>query len=114
MRSSRRPDAALRRPVAIFTSQQIAWYRRLRPDTGSRVILDCLNAHYVRYASAEYWLSYKLTFLAQEQVIVTPSDGDRYSRYAELVNVARNAPTIRVHADEAEIVGCKRVLSSNR
>lgn len=42
-----------------------------------------LRARNVRYAAAPYWLAYRLTFLFQENPIVTPLDGARYKPWGE-------------------------------
>src|SRR5262249_51213988 len=60
--------AALIVLVGLFATEQRAWYGRLQPDTTSAAILECLDRHAVRGAFADYWLSYKVTFLAQERV----------------------------------------------
>jgi hypothetical protein len=68
--------------LLIFAAQQVDWYVRLMPDTESRRVIACLDAAGVRAAKAGYWQSYKLTFLTDERVVVTPIDGiDRYPPY---------------------------------
>ncbi len=69
---------------AVFGAQQIAWYTRLAPDREAQQALACLDAEGIRSASAGYWLSYKLTFLSNERIVVSPVDGmDRYRPYTE-------------------------------
>jgi hypothetical protein len=94
--------------VGMFTYQQADWYRRLQPDVESTTILDCLRGAGVRAAYADYWLSYKLTFLSGEQVIVSPVNGvDRYPPYTSFVRAHAAAPTIqKLPADAA----CDAVL----
>jgi hypothetical protein len=71
--------------LLIFVAQQVDWYRRLEPDLESPAILACLDRAGVRAARAGYWLSYKTTFLADERIIVAPTDGvDRYTPYSTL------------------------------
>ena len=71
--------------LLIFAAQQIDWYRRLEPDRESAAIIACLDRAGVRAARAGYWLSYKLTFLTDERIIVAPTDGvDRYPPYSRL------------------------------
>lgn len=66
--------------------QQAIWYQKLQPDTQSLVTLDCLKRHGIRGGFAEYWTAYKLTFIAQEEIVTAPTDGiDRYPRYTEYV-----------------------------
>ena len=66
--------------------EQWTWYSRLPPDTRSGPIIECLTRQGVRGTTADYWLSYKLTFLSGEQVILAPSNGvDRYPPYTSFV-----------------------------
>jgi hypothetical protein len=72
--------------IALFALQQADWYRRLEPDREAQTIIDCLERSGVRAAYADYWLSYKLTFLTGERVIVAPTNGvDRYPPYTAFV-----------------------------
>ena len=55
-------------------------------DDRSGPIMECLTQHGIRGAMADYWLSYKLTFLSGETVILAPSSGvDRYPPYTSFV-----------------------------
>jgi hypothetical protein len=81
--------------ITLFGWQQRAWYRQLAPDVQSRAILACLDDAGVRVAAADYWLSYKLTFLSGERIIVAPLNGvDRYPPYSELLRSTPDAPRI--------------------
>jgi 4-amino-4-deoxy-L-arabinose transferase-like glycosyltransferase len=72
--------------IAVHAWQQMAWYQKLQPDTQSIATIDCLKRNGIRGGYAEYWTAYKLTFIAQERVIIAPTDGiDRYPRYTEYV-----------------------------
>ncbi|MFT3839372.1 MAG: glycosyltransferase family 39 protein [Myxococcaceae bacterium] len=42
----------------------------------------------VRYATADYWIGYRLTFLFHENPIVVPFDDDRYARYRKEFDAA--------------------------
>jgi hypothetical protein len=78
--------AALVVMLGVFAVEQAEWYRRLAPDTRSLAIVECLRRSGARGAFADYWLSYKLTFLSGEQLIVAPENGfDRYPLYATFV-----------------------------
>ncbi|MCL2778983.1 MAG: hypothetical protein FWD73_13360 [Polyangiaceae bacterium] len=46
-------------------------------------LFDLLAAHGITYAEADYWASYRLTFLSREHVIVVPTSAvdDRYAPY---------------------------------
>jgi hypothetical protein len=73
--------------LVIFAAQQIDWYRRLEPDRATVATVACLDRAGVRAARASYWLSYKITFLTREGIIVAPTDGiDRYPPYSRLVS----------------------------
>lgn len=72
--------------LVMFATEQAAWYRRLTPDTRSQAIVDCLTRHGVRGARADYWSSYKVTFLSGEQLVVAPYNGvDRYPPFTAFV-----------------------------
>lgn len=73
--------------AGIHVWQQVIWYGKLSPDAESLAIIDCLKQDGIRGGSADYWTSYKLTFLARETVIIVPDNGvDRYPPYTEFVH----------------------------
>jgi hypothetical protein len=81
--------------VSIHGLQQLDWYRRLEPDREAQTIVGCLERGGIRAAWGDYWLSYKLTFLTGERVIVAPTSGvDRYPPYTALVRSQPSSPTI--------------------
>ena len=68
--------------LALFAAQQADWYRRLEPDRESAATIKCLDRAGIRTGFADYWLSYKLTFLTAERIILAPTNGvDRYEPY---------------------------------
>jgi hypothetical protein len=72
--------------LTLFGLEQRAWYRGLAPDTRSAAIITCLDRAGVRAAFADYWISYKLTFLTGERIVVAPNTGvDRYPPYTAQV-----------------------------
>jgi hypothetical protein len=90
--------------LAVHVWQQAIWYQKLTPDTQSVATIDCLRRLGIKGGFAEYWTSYKLTFLAEEEIIIAPSDGvDRYPKYTELVRSLpsqlriENAPQCNQH-----------------
>jgi hypothetical protein len=87
--------AAFLAVLTLFSLQQRSWYRQLPDDVQSRALIACLERAGVRVASADYWLSYKLTFLSDERLIVAP-DGtvDRYPPYTDQVRSHPEAPRI--------------------
>jgi hypothetical protein len=81
--------------LLLFGLEQRAWYRQLVPDGQSAATIACLDRAGVRTASADYWLSYKLTFLTAERIIVTPDTGlDRYPLYTARVRADPASPRI--------------------
>jgi hypothetical protein len=85
--------------VAIHAWQQAAWYRELTPDAASLATLDCLRRHDIRGGFADYWTSYKLTFLSNEEIIIAPNNGmDRYPAYTAFT---RSLPSERRIGDAA-------------
>jgi hypothetical protein len=72
--------------LAIHVWQQVAWYRKLAPDAQSTATIDCLRREGIRGGYADYWTSYKLTFLSNEEIIIAPTNGvDRYPSYTAFV-----------------------------
>jgi hypothetical protein len=86
--------------AAVHSWQQWLWYQKLVPDSQSLVTIDCLKRNGIRGGSAEYWTSYKLTFLSLEEVIIAPIDGvDRYPRYTEIVRTLPEHQKVRLKPD---------------
>jgi hypothetical protein len=72
--------------ATVHGAQQLMWYLKLVPDPEPRRIVECLKRDGIRGGTADYWTSYKLTFLAQEEIIIAPSTGvDRYPAYTQFV-----------------------------
>jgi hypothetical protein len=70
--------------LALFATEQAAWYQRLEPDTATAQTIACLDRAGVTAARAPYWRSYTITFLTSERIIVSPTDGiDRYPPYSQ-------------------------------
>jgi hypothetical protein len=98
--------------LALFALQQAAWYRRLEPDGEASAVVGCLDRSGIRTAYADYWLSYKLTFLTGERVIVAPLDGvDRYAPYTLSVRAQPSSPTIgRLPTGSGEAFWCQTII----
>jgi len=96
-RSSRAAGAALLIfMLLVFSTQQIGWYLRLEPNRATAETIACLDRTGVRTARAGYWDSYTLTFLANERVIVSPTDGvDRYPPYSAQTRGAASLESIQ-------------------
>jgi hypothetical protein len=81
--------------LVTFGLEQRAWYKQLAPDVQSAAIIRCLDRTGVTAAYADYWLSYKLTFLTGERIIVAPVSGvDRYPAYTAQVRAQPSASRI--------------------
>jgi len=73
-------------------------YRLLSQETSDRQIIDCLDEHGLRGATADYWIAYRLTFLSGEHLIVAPDTGPR--RYEPYEIAVSGAPR-RAHVEHA-------------
>jgi hypothetical protein len=82
--------------IGTFTFEQRAWYDRLLPDRQTATLLACLDRSGVRAAYADYWVGYKVTFLAGERVIVVPNarSEDRFPPFRRYVEAQPVAPTL--------------------
>jgi hypothetical protein len=81
--------------LALFGMEQRAWYRQLAPDVETPAIIACLDRLGVRAAYADYWLSYKITFLTGERIVAVPYNGvNRYPPYSAHVAAQAYAPRI--------------------
>jgi 4-amino-4-deoxy-L-arabinose transferase-like glycosyltransferase len=89
--------------LVVHVWQQAIWYGKLSTDTQSQATIDCLKQNGIRGGFADYWTSYKLTFLSNEEIIIAPNNGvDRYPRYTEYV---RSLPAERQVSDPADCKG---------
>jgi hypothetical protein len=80
------PGALFLAMLAMFSVQELLWFRTLTPDPCDRRVVACLKALGVRGGRADYWISYRLTFLSDEEIIIAPDNGvDRYPPYSEEV-----------------------------
>ena len=62
-----------------------AEYARRPPQDVRRIIIGHLEARQARYALADYWLAYPLTFLTRERIVVGSSDFVRIQEYQRQV-----------------------------
>jgi hypothetical protein len=100
--------------ITLFVWQQADWYRRLEPDRESPAIISCLDQAGIRAAYADYWVSYKVTFLTGERIILSPSNGvDRYPPYTAQVR-AQPSPTAigRMPYGAGDESACQSLLSA--
>ena len=68
------------------------WHEYLRhpPEDVRRALIAQLDARGVRFASSRYWVSYALTFLTDERIIVKSSDFIRIQEYQRVVDAHAN------------------------
>jgi hypothetical protein len=61
------------------------------PPTGvKRMVISELEAAGIRYAYADYWLAYYITFLTNETIIVHATDSSRIAEYQRIVDAHRD------------------------
>ena len=65
-------------------------YLRQPPVSGKVLILRHLEARGIRYAEADYWLAYALTFLSREEIIVASNDFLRIPEHNRIVGAHRS------------------------
>lgn len=78
-----------------------------RTDLGAmheeRALATLLREHEVRYAAANYWMAYRLTFILGENPIVVPENSeDRYPRWRSEFDKASRVAYL-VHPDRPEL-----------
>ena len=99
--------------IVGFVWGQVRWYRELGLDESDRQVSACLIDHGIRDAIADYWIAYRFTFLAHEQVIVVP-DNDLADRYAPYRARVMAAPArARIVRTESVPAGAQVLCSSN-
>ncbi len=81
--------------AALGTARLLADYAKSPPPAEKHLIAKELEARGVRYAMADYWLAYALTFLTRERVIVASEDLVRIEEYQRVV-AAHRAESVRV------------------
>ena len=73
----------------LGTGRLLADFIASPPPAEKHLIAKELEARGVRYASADYWLAYALTFLTRERVIVASEDLVRIEEYQRIVAAHR-------------------------
>jgi hypothetical protein len=107
-RSALTGTAALIALVMSFAAENYSWYERLQPDSVSAAILACLERSGTRAGFADYWLSYKLTFLSGERIIIAPTTGvDRYPPYTEYARLQRHAAATITLSEGTGVWSCQ-------
>ena len=65
------------------------------PVSAKQQIIDQLEARHIQYATADYWLSYYISFLTRESIIVTPNDFPRIGIHIRAVQ-AHQSEAVRI------------------
>src|SRR3954469_7751362 len=60
------------------------------PTSVKRMVISELEAAGIRYAYADYWLAYYITFLTNEAIIVHATDSSRIAEYQRIVDAHRD------------------------
>ena len=76
--------------LGTFAFGEIRWWQKLQQDSSLVAMVQCLDQHGRRFAIADYWIAYPLTFIADERVLVVPENPaeDRYAPYRRKVEAA--------------------------
>jgi hypothetical protein len=94
--------------VMSFAAENYSWYERLQPDSISPAILACLERDGTRAGFADYWLSYKLTFLSAERIIIAPTTGvDRYPPYTDYARLQHHAAATITLPEGTRVWSCR-------
>lgn len=64
-------------------------YLTAAPAGGKQLVLQALESEGYRYAEADYWLAYALTFMSDERIIVASNDFQRIPAYTKIVAANR-------------------------
>jgi hypothetical protein len=72
-----------------------AEYLTHAPTGAKRLVIRHLDAAGIRYAYADYWLAYYITFLTNERIIVHSTDLSRIAEYRRIVD-EHGAEAIRI------------------
>jgi hypothetical protein len=68
----------------------LAEYLTHPPPGAKQLIIRYLDAQGARYALADYWLSYSITFLTNERIIAASTDFVRIQEYQRIVDEHRS------------------------
>jgi hypothetical protein len=76
--------------TAVPHARLLVEYIRHTPDNPKRLIARHLESRGIKYALADYWRSYVITFLTNEQIIVAADDFQRIREYRKEVEAHHN------------------------
>lgn len=82
-------------PAGYSHARMWSEYLTHEPIAAKMVIIRALDAKGVRYASADYWLAYYITFMTRERIIVASEDFERISSYRQIVD-AHASDAVRI------------------
>jgi hypothetical protein len=81
--------------AAVPHGRLLAEYLK-HPPAGTKILIAReLEARGIRYATADYWVAYNVTFLTRERVIVAASDSVRIPSYNQIV-AAHGSEAVRI------------------
>ncbi len=92
---------------AVPHGRLLAEYLRHPPVGAKRLIIRSLEAQGIRYASADYWKAYYISFLTNERIIVDSTDFNRIVLYHRLLEEHRNE-SVRISRTPCE--GGRRMM----
>jgi hypothetical protein len=73
--------------VSATGHAQIWWEYSQHPPLSAKVqIIDALEARGIKYATADYWLAYYISFITNERIIASSTEVVRIDAYQHLVN----------------------------
>ena len=75
---------------ALSHAQLLREYVTNTPGNPKRLIVRHLESRGVKYAKADYWRAYAITFLTNERIIVASDNVQRISEYQKLVDAHRD------------------------
>jgi hypothetical protein len=96
--------------LGTFAAQQALWFRTLGGESCDREIIACLRSAGVQGGWADYWISYRMTFISEESPIIAPMTGvDRYPAYSRFVAALDRQAEVRrpPAAGDAPQCGCR-------
>jgi hypothetical protein len=85
----------------VFLVADVRWYNSLGSDDSDRQVIRCLAGRGIGVATADYWIAYRMTFLADERVIVAPDQPPHYPPYRDLAGAAAMPVLIRARGAAA-------------
>jgi hypothetical protein len=76
--------------IGIAHARLLAEYTRHPPIGAKRMVIRHLEVQNIRYAYADYWFAYYISFLTNERIIVASTDTSRVAEYKKIVDAHRD------------------------